>query len=123
MPVAIIRRLWDWIPYLGDAPFFINRGATMLAGRDIDVATTDFLNEDRRYRAVWSSTYYVIDPDAQYAELHRLGADGRYASPDLIAPQEALTLALLPDWRPTPGELFGWPPADLSLDEDMPAAP
>lgn len=23
MPVAIIRRLWDWIPYLGDAPFFI----------------------------------------------------------------------------------------------------
>lgn len=58
----------------------------------------------------------LIDPDAQYAELHRLGADGRYASPDLIAPQEALTLALLPDWRPTPGELFGWPPADLSLD-------
>lgn len=49
-----------------DAPFFINRGATMLAGRDIDVATTEFLNEDRRYRAVWSSTYYVIDPDAQF---------------------------------------------------------
>ncbi len=23
MPVAIVRRLWDWIPYLGDAPFFI----------------------------------------------------------------------------------------------------
>lgn len=58
----------------------------------------------------------LIDPGQQYAELHRLGADGRYASPDLIAPQEALTLALLPDWRPTPCELFGWPPADLSLD-------
>lgn len=23
VPVAIVRRLWDWIPYLGDAPFFI----------------------------------------------------------------------------------------------------
>jgi filamentous hemagglutinin family protein len=51
---------------LADVPIFVNRGATMLAGRDIDVATHDFLNEDRRYRAVWSSTYYAVDPDAQF---------------------------------------------------------
>ncbi|MCW5777792.1 MAG: hypothetical protein KIS87_15255 [Phycisphaeraceae bacterium] len=23
VPVAVIRRLWDWIPFIGDAPFFI----------------------------------------------------------------------------------------------------
>ncbi|HNO62185.1 MAG TPA: Uma2 family endonuclease [Plasticicumulans sp.] len=65
----------------------------------------------------------LIDPEQRYVEIHRLGSDGRYAAPELIAPQEPLPLALLPDWQPTPGELFGWPPADLSLDEDMPAAP
>ena len=51
---------------IADAQSFVNRGATMLAGRDIDVATHDFLNEDRRYSAVWSSTYYAVDPDAQF---------------------------------------------------------
>jgi filamentous hemagglutinin len=49
-----------------DAPFFHNRGATVLAGRHIDIVTQDFINEDRRYGAVWSSTYYAIDLDAQY---------------------------------------------------------
>ncbi|HEY9193150.1 MAG TPA: filamentous hemagglutinin N-terminal domain-containing protein, partial [Methyloversatilis sp.] len=49
-----------------DAPSFVNRGATMLAGRDLDIATHDFLNDDRRYIAAWSSTYYAVDPDAQF---------------------------------------------------------
>jgi filamentous hemagglutinin len=45
--------------------FFRNRGASILAGRDIRIDAPDVLNEDRRYGAVWSSSYYLIDVDAQ----------------------------------------------------------
>ena len=38
-------------------------------------------------------------------------------APRLLAWNEPLALALLPDWQPTLVELFGWPPADLTLDE------
>lgn len=44
---------------------FHNRGASILAGRDIRIDAPDVLNEDRRYGAVWSSTYYLIDVDTQ----------------------------------------------------------
>lgn len=45
--------------------FFHNRGASILAGRDIRIDAPDVVNEDRRYGAVWSATYYLIDVDAQ----------------------------------------------------------
>lgn len=45
--------------------YFHNRGASILAGRDIRIDAPDVLNEDRRYGAVWSATYYLIDLDTQ----------------------------------------------------------
>lgn len=47
--------------------FLHNRGASILAGRDIRIDAPDVVNEDRRYGAVWSSSYYLIDVDAQSA--------------------------------------------------------
>jgi filamentous hemagglutinin family protein len=47
---------------------FVNRGASALAGGSIDITAPDFLNEDRRYGAVWSSRYSLIDPDAQFGD-------------------------------------------------------
>lgn len=47
---------------------FVNRGARVLAGGRIDITAPDFLNEDRRYGATWSSRYSLIDPDAQFGD-------------------------------------------------------
>jgi filamentous hemagglutinin family protein len=47
---------------------FVNRGARVLAGGSIDITAPDFLNEDRRYGATWSSRYSLIDPDAQFGD-------------------------------------------------------
>ena len=47
---------------------FVNRGARVLAGGRIDITAPDFLNEDRRYGATWSSRYSLIDPDTQFGD-------------------------------------------------------
>lgn len=47
---------------------FVNRGARVLAGGRIDITAPDFVNEDRRYGASWSSRYSLIDPDAQFGD-------------------------------------------------------
>lgn len=47
---------------------FVNRGARVLAGGRIDITAPDFLNEDRRYGATWSSRYSLIDPDSQFGD-------------------------------------------------------
>lgn len=47
---------------------FENRGARVLAGRDIALRAPDVLNEDRRYGATWQSNYSLVDP--------RLASDG-----------------------------------------------
>lgn len=43
---------------------FSNRGARVLAGGELRIDARDTLNEDRRYGADWTSTYWLIDPDA-----------------------------------------------------------
>ena len=40
-----------------DSASFRNDGATVLAGGNIDIATNDFLNQDRSYGARWQSVY------------------------------------------------------------------
>lgn len=50
------------------ASAFENRGARVLAGRDIALLAPDVLNEDRRYGATWQSNYSLVDP--------RLASDG-----------------------------------------------
>ncbi|MEK7885301.1 two-partner secretion domain-containing protein [Methyloversatilis sp. NSM2] len=47
---------------------FVNRGARVLAGGRIDITAPDFLNEDRRYGAAWSSRYSLIDPETQFGD-------------------------------------------------------
>ena len=44
-----------------DAPVVHNIGGTLIAARNIDIATNDFLNQDRELLASWKSTYTNVD--------------------------------------------------------------
>ncbi|MCU0840126.1 MAG: Uma2 family endonuclease [Thiobacillaceae bacterium] len=69
--------------------------------------------DKREKRALYESAgvreYLIVDPIGRYAELHTLGADGRYPAPAVLAAEDALRLAVAPELSLTLHELFDWP--------------
>lgn len=61
------------------------------------------------YEAAGVREYLIVDPSGHYAELHTLGADGRYPAPSVLAAEDTLTLAVAPEFTITLHELFDWP--------------
>lgn len=69
--------------------------------------------DKREKRALYESSgvreYLIVDPIGRYAELHTLGADGRYPAPVVLAAEDTLRLAIAPGLATTLHELFDWP--------------
>lgn len=61
------------------------------------------------YEAAGVREYLIVDPGGHYAELHTLGADGRYPAPRVLAAEDMLSLEVAPELSITLHELFDWP--------------
>ncbi len=85
------------------APYFV-----------LEVLSPATAAEDKREKhALYESTgvceYLIVDPIGRCAELHTLGADGRYPAAVVLAAEDTLRLAIAPELSSTPHKLFDWP--------------
>ena len=53
--------------------------------------------------------YLLIYPSYRCAELYSLGADGRYAAPEVLDVGDTLSVQVAPDFILTLADIFGWP--------------
>ena len=72
-------------------------------------AAKDKREKHRAYERAGVPQYLVVAPHEQYAELYTLGAEGHYAAPDILAPEDTLELAVAPGMGLTLSAIFGWP--------------
>lgn len=61
------------------------------------------------YEAAGVREYLIVDPIGHYAELHTLGADGRYPAPMVLAAEDTLRLDIAAELSITLHDLFDWP--------------
>ncbi|MBK7662002.1 MAG: filamentous hemagglutinin N-terminal domain-containing protein [Sterolibacteriaceae bacterium] len=91
-----------------DAPVVHNIGGSLIAARNIDIATNDFINQDRELVADWSSTYTNIDGRLLTGQGTTAGTTVLRTIPGII---QAGGLFLAREWTPKPT-----PPAE-DLDQ------
>jgi Uma2 family endonuclease len=87
------------------------QGAPDLVVEVLSPATAAKDKREKRalYEAAGVREYLIVDPIGHYAELHTLGADGRYPAPVVLAAEDSLRLAVAPGLSITLHELFDWP--------------
>ncbi len=66
---------------------------------------TDRVRKRDLYARAGVSEYWIVDPDADRVEVHRLSDKG-YGKPEILEPGDLLTTALLPGLRVNLEELF-----------------
>jgi Uma2 family endonuclease len=80
-------------------------------------AAKDKKQKRRLYEKAGVSEYLIVDPVGCYVELYILGADGRYPAPEVLVPEDTLTLQAAPGFTLTLSDIFGWPlPIEVRQD-------
>lgn len=72
-------------------------------------AAKDKKQKRRLYELAGVGQYLIADPVGCFAELHSLGADGRYAAPEVLEPEDRLILQVVPGFDLTLADIFAWP--------------
>ena len=72
-------------------------------------ASRDMKQKHRLYQMAGVPQYLLIYPSYRCAELYSLGADGRYAAPEVLDVGDTLSVQVAPDFILTLADIFGWP--------------
>ena len=72
-------------------------------------ASRDMKQKHRLYLMAGVPQYLLIYPYYRCAELYSLGADGRYAAPEVLDVGDTLSVQVAPDFILTLADIFGWP--------------